>query len=373
MNPNPGGFFTQLFEQFIALLSAFCIVPAPAPDRFEAFDAGTAGVVAEVAAPAIAEPREPLVVRVIQTQITGAISIGEALARSADDVTFSVLAVPRTLARALDVGGVEALPGGAATAAGGMVSALENGSTRLIEALSEAILAQLGLLGGDVGPAPKFAAAVEPAPGPIGTGSVELVVRLPLAVGVAGAGLLGTAAQATLIVTGAVVTAITDIAEAAIPAPPRPDETERVAALERPRLTLPQAIARAPVTISDGLTRAGGVVEEGIQTAQRDFERTLTGRSPEREVVRASGAGDNEVLATPVIAGDDTTTAARAEVTRPNRPRPVLGAVKPVTDTLKAVRDGVRTALGLPPRNPGPAAQNADDGVDGEVDAATGS
>ena len=32
------------------------------------------------------------------------------------------------------------------------------------------------------------------------------------------------------------------------------------------------------------------------------------------------------------------------------RPRPVLGAVKTVTNTLKAVGNGVRDALGLPPR-----------------------
>lgn len=360
------GFFTQLFQQFIALLSAFCIVPAPVP-RFEAVDAARSGVVAEAAAPAIADPRAPLVVRVIQTQITGAVSIGEALANSADRVTLSVVAVPGTLASALDSGGAAALPGGVATAAGDIVTALENSSNQLIGEISRAILAQLALLGGGIGGPPET--FVE-APAPTLPGPVELIVRFPLAVGVAGAGLLGTAAQATVIVTGAVVTAVTDIVEAAIPAPPRPDETERVsAALEERRLTLPEAIAQAPRTISAGVTRAGGVVEEGVQRAGTDFRNTLLGTRPPAEFATVSASGGAEVRAGST-AGDDTTGARLPEVTRPTRPRPVLGAVTAATGTLKAVRPGVRTVLGLAPRKPGPAPQSA--GADEKVDAATG-
>jgi hypothetical protein len=360
-------FFIRLFEQFLVLLAAFGLVPSPT-QKIEALDSGPPAITAEVDAPAVADPREPLVVRVIQTQITGAVNIGAALANSADAVTFSVLAVPRTVATALDRGGgVAALPAGLATAAGDIASAVEISSETLINALSEAIRANLALLGGGVfTPAPAVDVRD---PAPALPGPVELVVRLPLAVGVAGTDLVVAVAEATTIVTGAVVQAIADIAEAAMPAPPPAPETET--ALREERLTLSQAIRRAPVTIRNGFTEAGGVLEEGVQRAATDFRTTLVGRPPaERALVSTGG---NEVLGTPAIVADDT-SAATAEVgVRPNRPRPVLGAVKTVTGTLNAVRDGVRTALGLPQRRPAPAAQNADAGADEKVDAATGS
>jgi hypothetical protein len=306
------------------------------------------------------------VVQVIQTQINGAVRIGGALARGADEITFSVLEVPDTLANAVGRGGVAALPGGVADAANGLIDATDFASTELIGAVRQAILDQLALFGGGVvDPRVAVTAPIPARPGPL-----ELVVRLPLAVGIAGVDLVGAVARATLTVTRAVVTAVTDIVQAAIPVRP-PTETERLtAAVEepRPRLTLPQAIARAPVTISRGFTEAGGQLEEGVQRARTDFRNTLRGPAQERALVTASGGSGTEVR-TALTAGDDTTDAG-AEVTRPTRPRPVLGAVKAVTDTLTGVRDGLRTALGLPSRKPGPAAQNADDDVDTTDDAA---
>jgi hypothetical protein len=54
---------------------------------------------------------------------------------------------------------------------------------------------------------------------------------------------------------------------------------------------------------------------------------------------------------TPVIAGSDNNAdVAKVDAVKPNRPRPVLGTIKAVTGTLRAVRNGIRTALGLPPR-----------------------
>lgn len=195
-----------------------------------------------------------------------------------------------------------------------------------------------------------------------------MIVRLPIALVVAGVDLVMAFADAALIVVGAVVTAVTDIVSAAIPAPRQPAET--LTAAREEQQTLPQAIAQAPVTISRGFTDAGAALQRGVRKAGTDFRDTLTGRpAQERALV---SAGDNEVLRTPAIAGDDDTTGARAEVVRPSRPRPVLGAAKAVTGTLKAVRDGARTALGLPRRNPGPAPQNADEGV-ANADAPTGS
>jgi hypothetical protein len=358
------GFFTLLFTKLIALLSAFCIVPAPVPPNnfAQADDIGTQ-VVAE--APGVAAPaqRAPFVVRVIQRQIAGAVGIGGALAAGADGVTFSVIAIPRELGSALGSGGVAALPGGVADAADGMLDAVDTATIGLTEAFRQAILAQLALFGGGV-VNPEVAVT---APLPTRAGPLELVVRLPLALAIAGVDLAGAVARATITVTGAVVTAVTDIVEAAIPAPTQPEETERVgAALEERRLSLPEAIAQAPTTISDGFTRAGRELQGGVQRARTDFRNTLLGTATERAQV----SDDNSVLRAGVSADDDTNVARLPEVTRPTRPRPVLGAVKTVTGTLKAVRDGLRTALGLPPRRSDPAAQNASVGADANVDAA---
>jgi hypothetical protein len=157
--------------------------------------------------------------------------------------------------------------------------------------------------------------------------------------------------KATTVMVTAVVTAVTDIAEAAF----RPRQAEEMAAraIERP-LTLPEAIAKAPVTLRNGVVGAGRELQLGGRNAQREFTETLRGRSNAEQQVRAGDLSNTVVKAggeTAIITGSDNNVdAVKADAVKPNRPRPVLGAIKAVTGTLKAVRNGIRTALGLPPR-----------------------
>ena len=184
------------------------------------------------------------------------------------------------------------------------------------------------------------------APGP-----VEYIVRLPIAVGVTGAALVRGGMNATTVMVTAVVTAVTDIADAAF----RPRQAEEMAAraVERP-LTLPEAIAKAPVTLRNGVVGAGRELQLGARNAQREFTETVRGGTNNEERARAGdlnntvvkAAGENAII----TAGDNNIDAAKVDAVKPNRPRPVLGAIKAVTGTLKAVRNGIRTALGLPPR-----------------------
>ena len=78
--------------------------------------------------------------------------------------------------------------------------------------------------------------------------------------------------RATTVMVTAVVTAVTDIAQAAF----RPRQAEEMAARaeERP-LTLPEAIAKAPVTLRKGVTDAGRELQLGARNAQREFTETL--------------------------------------------------------------------------------------------------
>ena len=439
MDPIGGGFFASLFQQFVALLSVFCIAPSNAPN-IAAADLGPPGSptvqVAEyiTADPSAAIRQQPYVARVVQTQIDGFLGdqgIGLALARNADTVTGLVFGTPFALRRALDGGGVEALRAGLAQYGIRGVQNLEENTVSLIDAMEALALANLRLLPGarpadeaaklaairqdEFGAigralleAPTFilrtlqggpeaipavinglgqgfvrAAAIDAraivravssatqaalalVPGasvkslkdvtvsvrePARPGPVEYIVRLPIAVGVAGAELVRGGMRATTVMVTAVVTAVTDIAEAAFR--PRQAEEMEARALERP-LTLPEAIAKAPVTLRNGVVGAGRELQLGGRNAQREFTETLRGRNNNEEQARAGdltntvvkAGGENAII----TAGDNNVDAAKVDAVKPNRPRPVLGAIKAVTGTLKAVRNGIRTALGLPPR-----------------------
>jgi hypothetical protein len=436
------GFFASLFQQFVALLSVFCIAPSSA-QNIAAVNLGPPNSptvqVAEYTsadAAAVARQQQPFIARVVQTQIDGLLSprggIGISLARTADGVTRSILDTPDALRRALDNNGLQALPGSLAAHGIDGVQNLEFNTIRVIDAMEALTLANLGLLpGGVVRPTPEVAelaarqdefgaigrallaaptfvlrtlqggpealpvvlsglgrgfvqaaatdaraivravssatqAALALVPGarlprldevtvavrePVrAPGPVEYIVRLPIAVGVAGSALTRGGMRATTVMVTAVVTAVTDIAQAAFR--PRQANEAEARALERP-LTLPEAIAKAPVTLRAGAVSAGRELQRGVGNAQRGFTETLRGRN-NQELERAgdlnnavvNAGGENAIIA----AGDNNVNAAKVDAVKPNRPRPVLGAVKAVTGTLKAVRNGIRTALGLPPR-----------------------
>ena len=434
------GFFTSLFYQLVALLSAFCIAPSSSIPTIAAANLGPPGSpsvqVADYADPeaAVALRQEPFIARVIQTQIDGLLDqrrgIGIALARTADGVSRSILDTPGALREALDNGGVEALPAGLALHGIDGVQTLERNTVSLISALEALALANLRLLPGGVDPnqAALFVAredefgaigrallaaptgllrALEQGPEALpfalnglgqslvsaaatdaraivravssatqaalalvpgasvksltgvtvtvretsGPGPVEYIVRLPIAVGVAGSELVRGGMRATTVMVTAVVTAVTDIADAAF----RPRQAEAAAELareiERP-LTLPEAIAKAPVTLRNGAVQAGAELRGGVDRAQRGFTETLRGRTVNEEYSRAGDLNNTLAkVADPVITGSDNdVNAAKVDAVKPNRPRPILGALKTVTGTLKAVRNGIRTALGLPPR-----------------------
>lgn len=150
------GFFTQLFQQFVSLLSAFCIVPSGGlePAAIKAADSSPPAAVAAIAAPRSALPP------IVQTQINGAFEIGYFAARSADRATQAVLETPRVLADALDRNGLAGLPGGGATVAAGYVGLAEVTATGLVRLLSGLALSELDLLAPDRG-MPELAAAAD--------------------------------------------------------------------------------------------------------------------------------------------------------------------------------------------------------------------
>lgn len=256
---------------------------------------------------------------------------------------------PTLFLRALEPGGLETLP----VALNGLgqifVQAAATDARAIVRAVSAATQAALALVpGASVASLKDVTVSVRE---PARSGPVEYIVRLPIAVGVAGSELVRGGMRATTVMVTAVVTAVTDIAEAAF----RPRQAEEMAAraIERP-LTLPEAIAKAPVTLRNGVAGAGRELQLGARSAQREFTETLRGGNNNEEQARAGdltntvvkAGGENAII----TAGDNNVEAAKVDAVKPNRPRPVLGAIKAVTGTLKAVRNGIRTALGLPPR-----------------------
>ncbi len=298
--------------------------------------------------PALAEL--PLPERFVRVQVGGVQGIGRALLGATTGVGEALLAIPDVIDATLERGGPGALPAGLAAAAAQVVRAAQTGATRVVTSVADMARAELSLIpGADVND-PKFAvAAIAAEPAPAGEpGSLELVVRVPLAVGVAGSRLVLTVLDATTVVTGSFVQATSDIVRsvtgASLPGGGGP-ATEAARVVEEPRLTLSEALAKAPVTIRRGFDDAGVVVREGTRRAAEDFNNTLRGRSS--EAMQLARTGDE----TAASLGDDASGVANPEAVRPNKPRPVLNAVKTVTGAVKSVRNGIRSALGLPARN----------------------
>ena len=81
------GFFASLFQQFVALLSVFCIAPSNAPN-IAAADLGPPGSptvqVAEYisADPSVAVRQQPFIARVVQTQVDGLLGTAVSAGRS---------------------------------------------------------------------------------------------------------------------------------------------------------------------------------------------------------------------------------------------------------------------------------------------------
>jgi hypothetical protein len=357
------GFFTHVFQHFLALLSAvgLTITPTTPPDDYFALDSSPP-VIVQAATPGLTVRQEPLVVRIVETQLNGAAGIGLALAGGADEITNAVIEVPAILRSAIRRGGIAALPAGAAAGAAGIVDAAEEGTTYLIQTVAAVLNQELALLGGGViRPTPNLVTIADPETTP--GGPLELVVRLPRALAVAGSDLVRAGAEASIIVVRAVARAVTDVLNVVA----RPPAAEFALAREEvpPPRSVPEALARVPITVTNGLVEAGGVLRQGTRQAAEDFNRVLRRPPLERALVGTDDldntlvrAGTNDVDKTAVTAGisagSDNNPADKVDVVRPSRPRPVLGAVKAVTGTIKAVRDGIRTALGLPPRKPRP-------------------
>jgi hypothetical protein len=452
MLPRSRGFFVTLFTQLLALLSAIGITihpTLPNQPRAEVFNNNPPAIVSQIADPNISAS-EPLVVRIIQTQLDNLGGIGQGLAGTADLITNTILALPQTLADALDRNGAAGLPGGAADVLGGLVNVVQQGTNGWINLLSAILLKELNLIGGaqptpylaaaasiqpqlqqlpfperfirvqvdglqgigqalgsavsGIGDAlssasgiigaalsrggpsalpaglaaatgrilqatqqgitgivssvadlargelslipgaevntPRVAAAEVQPPPTGGSNVIELVVRFPLAVAVAGSDLIVTGFTAVTLVTGGFVQAASDILRSITNAP-LPGGTTKAAAEERP-LTLPQALAKAPATISNGFVQAGGAVQAGVTRARTDFTNTLQGRTNERALT-----GDNVAIAgkvdDPTIVAGDNGPATKPDAVRTNRPRPIAGVVKAIAGTIRA-------ALGLPDR-----------------------
>jgi hypothetical protein len=164
VDPIGGGFFASLFQQFLALLSVFCIAPSNVPN-IEAVNLGAPGSPTVQVAQHIGADaplgQQPFVARVIQTQIDGLLSdrgIGVSLARNADAVTGLVFGTPVALRRALDNGGVESLPAGVALYGIRGAQILEGTTVSFIDAVEALALANLRLLPGGVVRTPEEAA-----------------------------------------------------------------------------------------------------------------------------------------------------------------------------------------------------------------------
>jgi hypothetical protein len=326
------GFFSQLFQQFVALLSVFCIVPStPAPAlRPAGSDPPAAVATGSEFAPSVRTP-SPLR-RVIQTQIDNAVSIGAAAARSADDVTFSVLEVPRLLVRGLDRNGVLGLPGGGADAAGGMVNAFERSSVSLVRVLSDALLAELALVPGaalEVRPEPQLAAAVAPIP--------ELVERQPFLVRV-----VQTQVDGAFGIGRALGGGVLGVGDALLAAPAVVMEAAQRGGLAGIPGGLATAGGRIVVAATDGVV---GVIESVADMARAELALVPGSTIGDTRKFAAVGSrlAEHRVgpvefavrvpLAAAVAAADLTVAAARATTT-------VTGAaVTAITDVARAARD----------------------------------
>jgi hypothetical protein len=292
------GFCTQLFNQVVTVLSALSIglsggggVPVPADAA-----TGAAGEATQVAAaPALRQPH--YLQRVLQTQFDAFVEIGGAVAAAADAPMYAVLAIPADVTRGVNRAGVLGLPAGVANSGVRFVRAISRSSTGLIDAVSDALISELGLLGGgDVREklraelAQSAGVALDPALAARRVGAVEFVVRVPLAFGVAASDLIVSGLQATTMLTGGVADATATVIRAVTD--------------PKSELTLKEAIQKVPETLATGGQNAVQQLKTGVSRAANDFRATLNPR-----VVETKAAGANAAVSADVVATTDRNRA----------------------------------------------------------------
>lgn len=152
-------FFSQLFQQFVSVISAFCIAPVQSPPAMYVVDDPPPQATAAIAEPVGKRPGTAIS-QVIETQIRGALQMGAFVALTADRATYAALETPTVLARSLDRNGLAGLPGGGADLAAGYVTIAEWTATDLVRLLERITLANLDLLSGGVNEAPVDAYAL---------------------------------------------------------------------------------------------------------------------------------------------------------------------------------------------------------------------
>lgn len=319
------GFFTQLFQQFVSLLSAFCIAPSGGlpSDAARALDSSPPAAAAAIAAPRTSLPP------IVQTQINGALEIGYFTARTADRATMVVLESPRVLAESLDRNGLAGLPGGGATVAAGYVGLAEVTATGLIRLLSGLALSELDLIAPDRG-VPLLAAAadyqidvakMEP------QSYLERVLRTQVdgvtSVAEAGLGAVTGLGTAVLAAPNIVNRYIAGAGLAALPAGLAAAGREVVYALGDGSVRVIRAVAdfaRAELALVPGASVRGG----GDVYAVAKFEPVGTSVGPVEMLVRIP-------LAVAVAASGLTMAAMRATT------RVTGAATTAVTDVVRAV------------------------------------
>lgn len=292
------GFFQQLFNQFVAVLTAFCVNVPSAPVPY--LGSPAAGTTAAVTT-AVPVRSEPLLRRVVDTQVQAGIAIGRVLAASADRATFALLNVPSDLASAMDRDGIAALPAGVAQSGQRILLAVTDSATDLVGTLRNVGLSELALIPG-AGAQQRATATAELVAAPTAElvapprtgGLLETVARVPLAVGVAVSDLAMSGLQAVATVTGSIAKATTDVVAAAVN--PRSEET------------LGQAISRVPATLIKGGQTAVGQLRTGAKRAVTDFRDTLNPRAVETRVA-ATGGLNTEVAGSDSSGGTGTAAA----------------------------------------------------------------
>jgi hypothetical protein len=275
------GFFTTLFNQFVAVLSSFCVNLAPGGSvpYLNSPDTGS---------PTVAVSRQvPYPTRVLETQFNAGVEIGRVIARSADGVTAVVLALPEDLVNALDRGGITALPSGFADSGRRVVRLATNTTTNAIEVLTDVLLSELNLLPGadEIATKVAFAAQADPADG----SDVSLALqRQPLIVRI-----VTTQFNAVSSVSSALSESVGGVLN---------------------------AILRAPQTISEAAAK-GGSLAAGLQLATRQV--VLAASDGAVRLVRSVGEvlqSELDLIPGGGIAGDPRTAAKVAVEPAPRNP-----------------------------------------------------
>ena len=272
---------------------------------------------------------QPLIVRIIRVQTDAIADIGGSITFLVGGVTTALLDAPKTVADVVADRGPEALPAGLQLAARNVLSAMELGSTRLIESVGTALQNELALFAPDQ--KTQFAladAGFSESPNPALGRALERIVRVPLAFGVAGADLLRAGLTATTDITGGYATATTDIVRAVVNQFGRGSVPGLTASRAEEPQTIAEALRNAPVTIRKGYVTAGRTLREGAAEAKSDFREALNPRLEQQQRLTAS-ASKSEGSST----GSRLRTKKVASITAPVADKtPVAAAAASGTD-----------------------------------------